>query len=722
MSNISSKITSIEPEKSESGRSLGLRPAAEDSGATLRPGTGEDPVPAFLSNPKSSAGEMEAPQTSLWSRVFPLLAGLIWIIGAVFLAHIFFNLRNAGENLSVAELAALIFLIVGPACLIVVTVYALQRLAELSRLSAQLGQATEKLFVPDQSVGRKSKDLSISLQKDVDKLNERIDGAIARVGSLGEALEEHNERLTESSYFTEEKTEVIATRLSTEREALWSMANTFDERMKALSKMLADHTENLTSSTQLAEQKIDEARVSVEGAAEKINSASDIVRSNTVNAAETLDSNHSELIRLGDGLKSKAEDLDAIFSKHTEELKSMIADLRSEQESLTNSMDEQLQKMRDTSLSAKVSAERLVEASAAGKQTVEALADAAQLSESAIKKRFSEMEDMVRYSHSKAENISEKAARRVQQSLSHTREEIARIEKDMIALQDRLQRTPNLPADDLDIEALNPSPQIEEETNSTDEQVIPVQNKLRKSISLKPADPNELSEISVDLSDVHITGLVDDDQDEHFEIPVPEKTAPEPVEVSDDKLELRVEAPDVETKPVIEPDEIVQDDENILRRTIPEIRKPQKEESNRPWWKSILGRGDADPETQALDRMVAPSRSEQHEGEVIMALAQMGLAPGAIVDEGCIVEASDIRLSKGANAMSQVVANRLGDPVAHLRKALDTDHELKTQLSQFAARFHNQLESLDKDRDVIRSALQKDDGRAFLICDAALNT
>jgi len=116
----------------------------------------------------------------------------------------------------------------------------------------------------------------------------------------------------------------------------------------------------------------------------------------------------------------------------------MLSDLRGQQDELAATMEERLSKMRDMSLSAKVGAQSLTEASIKGRETVEALNEAASLTDTAVRARFSEMEEMVKYSTARAESISETAARQVQNSLATTRKEIARIEADMMDLMDKL--------------------------------------------------------------------------------------------------------------------------------------------------------------------------------------------------------------------------------------------------------------------------------------------
>jgi len=325
-----------------------------------------------------------------------------------------------------------------PAILLIILFYALKQLSKLSKQSHNLARAAYELSQPSESFISKTESMSTFIKSEVDGVDARIDQALARMSTLEDVLKERTESLETATGHTAQTTDEIASRLTTQRLALESIAGTFDNRMAMLSSSLTDHTTKLDGSTKIAEQKIQEARVSVEGAAERINSASEVVRGNSLDAASALTKSHEEIESLANMIRERSSELDEVYRKHAQDLTSMIAELRDEQQNLSISLDERLLKMRDMSLAAKVSAESLTDASEAGRQTVEALASATRLTDTAVKQRFTEMENMVKFSSEKAENISDQAARRVQDSLVQTRKEIARIEDDMLAMQSRL--------------------------------------------------------------------------------------------------------------------------------------------------------------------------------------------------------------------------------------------------------------------------------------------
>ena len=71
--------------------------------------------------------------------------------------------------------------------------------------------------------------------------------------------------------------------------------------------------------------------------------------------------------------------------------------------------------------------------------------------------------------------------------------------------------------------------------------------------------------------------------------------------------------------------------------------------------------------------------------------------------------------------MSQAVARRMGGPVRHLNRAMEENPALKTDARAYVAQFKARMDAIENNREAIRTRLESDAGRAFLLCDAALN-
>jgi len=145
----------------------------------------------------------------------------------------------------------------------------------------------------------------------------------------------------------------------------------------------------------------------------------------------------------------------------------------------------------------------------------------------------------------------------------------------------------------------------------------------------------------------------------------------------------------------------------------------KKNKTKSGWrWRDMLGGLDRPDAVHPVAQQPVREISDQR---MMASLANLGLTPGAIVDDGCIIEAANTRKAKGAIAMSKVVAHRMGDPIRHLNRAMEENPALKTDARAYVAQFKARINAIENDREAIRARLESDAGRAFLLCDAALN-
>lgn len=662
----------------------------------------------------AAAAKMQPPEIlpkNNWIKFTGIALTLIWIAASFSYFYGFFELRQKWTELSPIQIFGLVMAILLPAILLAILFYSLRQLSKLSQHSHDLERAAFQLSQPDESAVAKTSLMSSAIKSEIDTVDARIDQALARMSSLEDVIKERTLSLKNATGNTAHTTDEIASRLSTQRLALESIADAFDNRMNLLSSSLTVHSENLDESTKVAEQKIQEARISVEGAAQRINEASGVVRGNTIDAASTLAQSQEEIENLANMIRQRSAELDEVYRKHAQDLTGMIAQLRDEQQNLSISLDERLSKMRDMSLAAKVSAESLTDASHAGRQTVEALATATRLTDTAVKQRFQEMENMVKFSTEKANDISGNAARRVQNSLSQTRQEIARIEDDMLAMQSRL----SAPA---------------QKFQPVQEEPKPKKSKKRsKKLKLRPAsqDPVPHNDINTNFDEPLTDKQIKAEEDDNLEIPsLRTSIDSNPINFTNEKLNLEVNTENTlraqkthsEPRPSINtgPTDIVEpiESQKILKK------------SKSGWGlKNVLGAFDRSPPPVAsMDEPLGTRKPLQHsisDELIISSLSSLGLAPAAIIDDGCIIEATNTRTSKGASAMSSIVSRRIGGPIRHLQRAMEEDVSLKSNARAYVAQFNAGISAIETNREGIRTRLETDAGRAFLLCDAALN-
>ena len=150
-----------------------------------------------------------------------------------------------------------------------------------------------------------------------------------------------------------------------------------------------------------------------------------------------------------------------------------------------------------------------------------------------------------------------------------------------------------------------------------------------------------------------------------------------------------------------------------MPKGIRRVTDSPSEDKARWSWKGLFPA----PDEKSSGFDISPVR----DADIIRSLTALGLTPAAIVDDGCIIEAANLRKVKGSAAMSHAVAKRLGDPVRHLFRALESDPRLKTDIRAFTEQFNARLAPVENDREAIRAKLESDAGRAYLLCESALN-
>ncbi len=762
MSGIRSKISSIEADDDVVSKALGLHPVEEskplepiaptDEEKITRAATKSEenstPMPAIVSRPAPSISTISN-EPARWPLYLLIGFSLLWLVGTIIALSSLYSFAEI-SNYSASQLGGVAFLVLFPLLMMGVAYYAFRQLSKVTHRAERLEQAADALMRVDETVVRRATEMAGVVKGEIDTLNTGIDTALTRVSTLESVIHEQTEKLGETSLSVEDKTQRITERLSTEREALWSISNTFDEQMKVLTESLDTHSENLAMSTKTAEQKIQEARISVENTASKINQTSDLIRNNTMEAATTLSGNQDEILKLSDQLKQRASELDTIYQKHGQDLNAMIAQLKNEQEALNKSLEERLSKMRDVALSAQVSAERLTEASEAGRQTVMSLSEASQMSENVIQKRFSDLEEMVQLSNAKAETINEKAARRVQDSLAQTRKEIAQIETDMMDLQARLTSASqtNVEANSLAVET---EPVAPIEPTQPSELDVPAK-KTFGSLNLRPVEDAQSAEpIQISATAAEPDDIVPDDTDSDASPKLRLRPVSETPSAPDSEASVSLfsdpEKADIESTPNL--------DLNVEQPTVLRSSVTESDNVSKSWWKNLFGKSDDVPAPRLNNPMpvsepletpsqpapsaitpapvaaavasaaaaMAPMASQQvFPMGFVSELSKNGLAPNAIVDNGCVVEAVENRISNGTKAMSIGVATRLGEPVRHFSRLMEQNQTLKSDVINFAVKFHHSLSDISDNRNALQDRFDTEEGRLFLMCDAALNS
>ena len=723
-------------------------------------------VPSRLDTPSLDTPVFETPgfgtqekSSTLGITLSMWLLVVLWIacVGGAF--YLTVGSSGAYKSLSPVSWAGLSALILLPSFMILAMGYMAKRVVKLSYQSSALLRAADDLTRPDGATQTRVTSLAHAIRSQVISVDAELKSSLDRLAGMETVIAGHTKALNDSHLTAARETEEIAKRLTQEREGLQAISTNFDERMGALSRLLSQHSERLSQATHIAEQKIQEARVSVEGAAAKINASSEIVKDNAIAATQALASSETSINGLGQSIQNQTVALNEISAHHTRELGSLVTQLTHEQERMGEAMEARISHMRDMSLSAKLSANHLNEASDAGRATIESLAEAASLADEAVKKRFTEMEEMVAFSSNKAESITGRAAQRVRDSLSLTRMEISRIEEDMRELEkrlsdrtlefDRSHSTLNVtPKSGLRKSLLRfrpaepdeaPEPLIsarptknqnstsmlgsesvpEPMTNSASERApapkpAPTPTLTSKVLAASPSSSTRLPKAQLETPAASNQGF---DIPDYIGAPVdPEAIAPNSAQYSmeESSLELTFEA----AKPPAEPSLAFDIPADITPLAASRIDPPQlRKRQHKSGWglRNLFKSTPPASNAQAFETWSAQS------DDLIASLTQLSLAPNVVVGANCVMEAAEMRASSGTTRMRESVSLHLNEPVAHLRKVFTTSPETYEKCQAFATKYYQFLSTSEGDVNALRKHLETESGRAFLLCDAALS-
>ena len=210
---------------------------------------------------------------------------------------------------------------------------------------------------------------------------------------------------------------------------------------------------------------------------------------------------------------------------------------------------------------------------------------------------------------------------------------------------------------------------------------------------------------------------------ENVEEPRVEVETDQTKDIKESNLELLVEPTDVqEVKAGLESSDPIL----AAIRPVAEYESNKKQKAGFSL-RGLFGRSDDqdDASLSIVGSGPASTNSDQENaslnGSFVRTLTEMGLSPNVIVDDGCVIEAANNRSSQGHEAMSRSVITRLSVPVKHFAATLSEDADLSKRTIEFATDFDQKVEKLANDREAIRTRLESETGRAYLICDAALN-
>ena len=308
-----------------------------------------------------------------------------------------------------------------------------------------------------------------------------------------------------------------------------------------------------------------------------------------------------------------------------------------------------------------------------GYEVVTELREAAESNKTIIATHYEDLSTQLKQSEDNTLAAQGKTARMVETNLAQMRRDFTRMETELKSLQAKLN---NAKAAAQDI------PEVEQKS---------------ARLKLKPLD--------TDFPPVEPPRHV-----------LPSKPKPKYEPIAETPMNLGA---DMEIETLDEP--LINFEPEVIRRPFAVEEKPKakgfgrrkdKDEKSGWRWRDMLGNLER-PDGNAL-------AANQGGVNAVALLSALKLSPSAIVDEGTVVDATQARVNKGEPGLAAAVTEKLPEAVTHLRESLNRDSNLKADLLSFTSNFSNNLSNTPPTALALRAALGSPEGRAYLLCAAAL--
>ncbi len=641
------------------------------------------------------------PPKTAWIVWTGIILTLIWVAASI---AIYFGLF-AVTPLTPMAISGFVMAVLLPVILITLLSLTWRRLVHISHEAGRLAHAAHILTRADESALTHTRNLAVGIQSELSLVDEHLNKMLKRFETLKSDITTHSQDINNVGLALSERSDDVGRNLTLQRQALESITSTFDTRMETLGNTIETQSQKLSEVTQIAAKNIEAAEHSLTQAAHSLDQSEQGLITTSQTTSETLATNMESLnkthTQLSDLHTKLSEFMDSLTAQHNK-IKSEL---------LTQS-----ENLQDMSNMAKDSTDTLQHNLSLGSDLLTALTTANQGTQDAVQQRFSDMENMIAQTQDSADALADAANKRVRDSLAQTRKDLSKLEADMQVLSTQLSNAREQ-STQLDLMALN--------TQKAEEQAGFGRLKLKPlETDFPPVEPPRFP--SRAIRDETQAQLNLDDEDA-FALDSPIHLGAD-MEIADPDAELTNFDPET----LLDPETLRPD---IVRPAAPigksfgKTRNTKDKEKSGWHWRDMLGgleKPDTNQDTSQAAPLSAPALSSNPltmpaDQDVLNRLYTAQLSPPAIVDEGTIIEAAKARITHGPAAMHKSVESRLASPINHLRTQLSQDAAFQTIAKDFVTQYDQIIAQSSPNDNSIRETLGTTEGRAYLLCAAALS-
>ncbi|WP_300532206.1 hypothetical protein [Maricaulis sp.] len=287
------------------------------------------------------AARRQSDRSGAWLVWTGNIFALLWIgaAGAFLVGYLGINSLESLTRFGFGQLTGLAVFALTPALLFAMCGLLAREIVRNARNTDRVEAAISRLAQPAAHAGQQIRTLADAVSGEVERINDSMDSALARLAAMEEVINHHAETLEQSAGDAHERTETLLSGLRKERLRLGEVSESLDDKAALIAAAISDQSKMVAAAAELAASQANDTEKRLLATVDTLNdaSASMAERGQVVSARITDRIEH--LRDLSDELKTRADGLDTAYDTHKAKLGETGEALRKEQEKIAAALD-----------------------------------------------------------------------------------------------------------------------------------------------------------------------------------------------------------------------------------------------------------------------------------------------------------------------------------------------------------------------------------------------
>ncbi len=285
----------------------------------------------------------------VWYIIAGGVVAFFWISGVLA-----FTLGQSGLSglmgLPVTSMASLGFVAFGPAIFVLLAAFLIAELVRFRSTAQYIGSMAARFADPAKATREDARLMTTAVHVEITKVNNAVEGALARLGAMEEVLGHHSEAFTAAESSARERTDVLINDLRREREAVADLAIVLDQKAADIANAITEQSKMVVAAADIANAHAIDSTKSLEQSANRLTSSAYDATQGAKVIAEKLDDASGRLssstIALGDVSKALNTTTDELDKVH-ERARASFAASKDDAQTLTDMTRQSVEQMQD---------------------------------------------------------------------------------------------------------------------------------------------------------------------------------------------------------------------------------------------------------------------------------------------------------------------------------------------------------------------------------------